>query len=539
MIDDARKQVGACIRSLVVVALLWPLSAAAQETCKANGVVFGFFNGVQTTKEAANNALYYLGTVFPATTFAGQPITYELFYNDTQGFSDFVETFDQRLQEHNGLLAGRFELFFSAIKGGGGWWDALTSAIPALTDLLGAFVDSYKAAAIKALTGLASEANTAEVSDRHRKQIEHWGSLEKRMLFFAHSQGNLFVNEAHAEAVAKVGADSVRVVHVAPASPALSGRYVLADKDLVINGLRLVGSVPSNTDTIPPYLTRPAGLGGGRDILGHGLLEIYLNPRLSVARIHEDVQGALHDLDAAPRDALPLYPEYVEREWLGGDRPAMQRAPDEYSHTLEKQVNTSTQPNLWRWDGDAWVRKPYEGADLLKPRTTMSTYSGKGVSGAVHCVFDEDPGTYGAERFFYRECVYRDWPDIPDWGRWHGDQWPRELSSIAQPFVGDVVALQTETWHFDRGYPTLVNEVREGEVRFLSGAESRWVKGIQEEHWRSEPFWRKGGAVTNQAEIDAWQATSEAHWALVRKDLERYWVGWWEHERQRLMCQGS
>ncbi|HMN94256.1 MAG TPA: hypothetical protein PKC60_13580 [Hydrogenophaga sp.] len=47
------------------------------------------------------------------TTPDGQPISYTLYYNDTQaGITDFVETFEQRLQEQDGLLAGRFELFF-------------------------------------------------------------------------------------------------------------------------------------------------------------------------------------------------------------------------------------------------------------------------------------------------------------------------------------------------------------------------------------------------------------------------------------------
>ncbi len=94
-----------------------PLSVLAQDACEAEGVVFGFFNGVQTTKESANNALVALGQLYPAKTPVGEPITYELFYNDTQGFADFVETFDQRLQEQNGLPAGRFELFFSATQG--------------------------------------------------------------------------------------------------------------------------------------------------------------------------------------------------------------------------------------------------------------------------------------------------------------------------------------------------------------------------------------------------------------------------------------
>ena len=54
-----------------------------------------------------------LEAALPGTTTPdGKPITYTLYYNDTDaGLADFVETFDQRLQEQEGLLARRFELF--------------------------------------------------------------------------------------------------------------------------------------------------------------------------------------------------------------------------------------------------------------------------------------------------------------------------------------------------------------------------------------------------------------------------------------------
>ena len=82
---------------------------------------------------------------------------------------------------------------------------------------------------------------------RHRDQIDLWASQQKKMLFFAHSQGNLFVNRAYAHAASKTEGVGVKIVHVAPASPTLSGAHTLADKDMVINGLRLIGSVVQNT----------------------------------------------------------------------------------------------------------------------------------------------------------------------------------------------------------------------------------------------------------------------------------------------------
>lgn len=89
--------------------------AWAQETCETTGVEFAFFNGVQTPSDDAQRVVQlHLPSLYGTITPDGQPITYTLYYNDTDaGLADFVETFEQRLQEHEGLLAGRYELFFS------------------------------------------------------------------------------------------------------------------------------------------------------------------------------------------------------------------------------------------------------------------------------------------------------------------------------------------------------------------------------------------------------------------------------------------
>jgi hypothetical protein len=129
-------------------------SHAQDATCGANGVVFGFFNGVQTTEDQAKFALRLIQEkqLYGTTTPNGEPITYELFYNDTEGFSDFVEVFDQRLQEHNGLLAGRFELFFSTLQGEGSWWDKIIQAVPALKDFYTSVVETFRAKLIRELS---------------------------------------------------------------------------------------------------------------------------------------------------------------------------------------------------------------------------------------------------------------------------------------------------------------------------------------------------------------------------------------------------
>ena len=71
-------------------------------------VAFIFFNGVQTTLFKAQFAKDEFERLHGTTNQAGETIDYETFYNYSNGFEDFVETFEQLLFEQNGLLAGRF-----------------------------------------------------------------------------------------------------------------------------------------------------------------------------------------------------------------------------------------------------------------------------------------------------------------------------------------------------------------------------------------------------------------------------------------------
>jgi hypothetical protein len=118
--------------ALFLLATFFFEAVHAQETCDPSGVEFGFFNGVKTEESVAQFVVKdVLPRIYGHTTPDGQPITYTLYYNDTDPWlTDFVETFDQRLQEHGGLLSERFELFFSAMNGGGSWWTHITETVP-------------------------------------------------------------------------------------------------------------------------------------------------------------------------------------------------------------------------------------------------------------------------------------------------------------------------------------------------------------------------------------------------------------------------
>lgn len=271
--------------------------------CQDKGVVFAYFNGVLNTLADANHAKRYLRKTHGLKTQQGEAIQYEVLYNYTNGMEDFVEVFEQRFQEHATILKGRFELFFEAIRNTqGGWLERANKILDAKNELDKALRDAAEAAAVRALTAGAANPPTEVNYQEHRLRIDSWVLEGKKMMFVAHSQGNLFANPAYNYATGKTSAKSVKVVHVAPASSLLNGDHVLADKDIVINGLRVSGSVPSITDTIP--LNRPAGINGKKDALGHGLLEIYLNSQLAISQsVKTKINAALNSLESPPVQA--------------------------------------------------------------------------------------------------------------------------------------------------------------------------------------------------------------------------------------------
>ncbi len=267
--------------------------------CHNTDVVIAFFNGVQTTPSGANRGKEELKRIHGDKSEQGDDIRYEVMYNYTNGLEDFAETFEQRLQEQEQLLNGRYELFFEALRGGGTWWQNITNTISSASDILDAIAERDKAELIQKLSSLLGDPPSINNYQEHQAKIDNWVLKGFKLLYVAHSQGNLFVNEAYRYTTTKVDAESVKVVHIAPASPIVNGPHTLANLDLVINGLRLVGNVVENTDDIPGYLFRPAGVNGGKDILGHGLIEIYINQGLDIAnRVKTHINDALNTLVA-------------------------------------------------------------------------------------------------------------------------------------------------------------------------------------------------------------------------------------------------
>lgn len=261
--------------------------------CDKSDLVYAYFNGVLTTEVEAKRVLSLMQSKYGTTTALGDEVAYELMYNETQGMLDFIETFHQRFSEET--LGDRWELFTQVISNRqSSWWGRITQAIPILNKSASLVLDFVQRFVIGALNTALS---TAEKSTyiKHELLIEKHALEGKKFVMLAHSQGNLYVNKAYKYATQKTDPNSVGVIHVAPASPTLSGNHILVDQDLVINGLRLSGSVPPNTDSIPVF--NPIGNNFNRDAVGHGIESTYLNPNFVMeSKIRAEVERLFQTL---------------------------------------------------------------------------------------------------------------------------------------------------------------------------------------------------------------------------------------------------
>jgi len=286
--------IGGSLRSCSHASLSLPKIHKANVAKKEKPIVVGFFNGVMTTRGEARDEMIFLSR----QKFSDKPVQYELFYNQTDGLAaDMLEVFQQRLAEQPAILQNRFELYWDMVGGRSSMLSDTLEAEPSLITLIAAVDKSilaYEAVyfADRAIGG--KKANTIQVYGEQKTKADSLLASGNRLVFIAHSQGNLFANKLYDTFSTKTKKET-KVVHVAPASQTLRGEHILADKDEVINGLRPSGNVATNTIDIPAYEDRPPGINGKTDPRGHGFLEIYLNPRLkTLDQMSEEINRAMH-----------------------------------------------------------------------------------------------------------------------------------------------------------------------------------------------------------------------------------------------------
>jgi hypothetical protein len=270
--------------------LVPPRDAVAQSSAPCViGYTVGFFNGVWNTELDAIDGRNALQVAFREAsgnsndTYNDEDVSYQLFYNHTgstvgaTGLQDIAEVFLQRANELDptGVLAQNNYYFF---------WESLGGATPgyaASAGVVNSLIANFMAdffnqegiqAAVTTLSALFSSPPTLSDYAAQQSTLAALASAGRKFVLVAHSQGNLFVNQAYDYIQPIVGSTRVKAVHIAPASPTLRGQWVLADIDVIINGLRAangLNSVPAVNLDIPT---------SSADISGHMLVDTYLDP---------------------------------------------------------------------------------------------------------------------------------------------------------------------------------------------------------------------------------------------------------------------
>lgn len=270
---------------------------------KRKPIVVGFFNGVWNTDKQAGAGLQSLEELI-GPTYQGTKLQYESFYNQTgtgngsTALQDIAEVFIQRGKELDGVLNNRWEHYWELLAGKHAEGDSLTARLlnglgNGASALAGLFDATFNATLGQMFSGysqmLSKPPTAADVAGQLQK-LRDLADEDYSFVLIAHSQGNLFVNSAYDGLRSSHPGTAADVVHVAPASPTLRGEHLLADIDLVINGLRVQGinSVASNNVNLPISKS---------DLSGHTLVGTYLDTaRAAREKINGMVQAVLGKL---------------------------------------------------------------------------------------------------------------------------------------------------------------------------------------------------------------------------------------------------
>lgn len=247
-----------------------------------------FINGVDKTKYAATATMNALNKL---TKYRA-----ELFYNHTQGLTlDLLETYQQRVVEMHPEMAGRYDLMADMLSANGAATQKLLDSGDAG---IVASIRAFRAAVVKleqdAMERVA--AMTRMDYKEHNSQLQKKVQEDSRVVLVAHSQGNLFANHAF-EILGDDRQKKVEVLHVAPASVRVHGKYLLSDLDLIIKPLATAdGRLPSDVlSWVDARVSRSA------DWSGHGFVEVYLNSALPFVK---QIVKAINGEDGANNDEL-------------------------------------------------------------------------------------------------------------------------------------------------------------------------------------------------------------------------------------------
>lgn len=321
---------------LSIMPLSQAQTQAAKVPCDASaGYTIALFYGVWNMPDDAQASLAQLRLALtsqiPNGFYRDKKVRYEVFYNSTgavaggTALQDVAEVLIQSYREvdSTGVFDNRYETFweyllpaFGPIATGKSITDSITAAIPGKQVVKQKIDENVAGIVATALASMLSAPPTDADLLKHRKQLDVLRNAGQMQMMVAHSQGNLFVNQAYNYIRPLVANGGVKIAYIAPASPIvnqLDGRYLLADIDVVINvALRLKGFVMPATNAVSF---------SSSDISGHALVGTYLDGKRS-----KEIRSAVLSMLETQMAALRPYPLPANASGLTAEGAACQIA---------------------------------------------------------------------------------------------------------------------------------------------------------------------------------------------------------------------
>jgi hypothetical protein len=318
---------------LYLTIILFSLNSAAEELDPAvcGQRVGWFINGVKNTRDAADKNAEVLEEILAANK-ATSDIKVKLAYNPTAGLIDFFDVFNQKRREWSALTFKEmveYYLFYQVPSWVG-------------TGERSRFEQSMRDALANTQYNVFKDADFYQIYEAIRLDVDSntptgFSQNYNRLLLLAHSQGNLYANAVYEKLVNQdkvIDARSIRYYGIAPATAYQAGngnKYILSNKDVVINALRIPFQVlPNNADIswIDVVLNAFASATdleikkAYQAIEGHSLTEVYLKSKFGMRnRISSEMRALAEQLKARVADSLPAV------EW----GPSSENWPDPFS----------------------------------------------------------------------------------------------------------------------------------------------------------------------------------------------------------------
>lgn len=273
----------------LVIAYLLPFSFNAN--AETNACISGdtteiyFINGVWNSLAQARDGRNLIKSAYKQSLenqYTSQKFEFKLAYNYSAGkVRDLIELIGQKLNEintpdANQLTAAQYYNLYMTAK-------AFDKVVPISAKPLITVIEEYFAGRI------TDSVNAASHIQKYQTDLQEG----KRVLLIAHSQGNMFANQAISSLMNNYSS-SIGMIGVA--SPAAitynNSTYYTAHDDRVINALRILCNVlPSNIENDPGIFNDP------RDFSNHHFKESYFASGLaSRAKIDEDVSNYMANL---------------------------------------------------------------------------------------------------------------------------------------------------------------------------------------------------------------------------------------------------